>query len=243
MRFWQTENKRVVSSDGEIPWHNISYCIPLWLRLSCALRCCLLVSSLGHNFVTVSVCVHARTDHVTVCLTVRVCVCVLLYVLCLASLFKLCWVSPSFLMGRVSLFAVGRECAASSVCVCVPVCVSSVLDDCLRSVLCHRRYLLISVCMQKRKPHLCYKTVGSLWCILRHGQPVLCSVCLCVLCVCVSVRHWKGEEIDQHREERVHQQRLDGGCVREREGEKERGLSLHTPAAVSHFGQAAADRE
>lgn len=30
---------------------------------------------------------------------------------------------------------------------------------------------------------------------------------------------------------------------REGEGEKERGLSLQTPAAVSHFGQAAADRE
>ena len=85
------------------------------------------------------------------------------------------------------------------------------------------------------------------WIATVHPPPwptsSLQCVFVCVLCVCVSVRHWKGEEIDQHREERVHQQRLDGGCVREREGEKERGLSLHTPAAVSHFGQAAADRE
>lgn len=33
------------------------------------------------------------------------------------------------------------------------------------------------------------------------------------MCVCVPL---KREEIDQHREERVHQQRLDGGCERER---------------------------
>lgn len=36
---------------------------------------------------------------------------------------------------------------------------------------------------------------------------------------------------------------MEGACEREREGEKERGLSLQTPAAVPHFGQAAADRE
>lgn len=45
------------------------------------------------------------------------------------------------------------------------------------------------------------------------------ALCVCVS-VCVSVRRWKREEIDQHREERVHQQRLDGGCEREREGER-----------------------
>ena len=43
------------------------------------------------------------------------------------------------------------------------------------------------------------------------------AVCVCV---CVSVCRWKREEIDQHREERVHQQRLDGGCERERERER-----------------------
>jgi len=36
------------------------------------------------------------------------------------------------------------------------------------------------------------------------------AVCVCV---CVCVRCWKREEIDQHGEERVHQQRLGGGCV------------------------------
>lgn len=61
-------------------------------------------------------------------------------------------------------------------------------------------------------------------------------VCVCVYC-------WRRAEIDQHREERVQQRKLDGGCERESEREKEQRLLLQTPAAVSHFGQAAADRE
>lgn len=69
---------------------------------------------------------------------------------------------------------------------------------------------------------------------------------MCVYVCVFKKKKEKEEEIDQHREERVHQQELDGGCERgrgERGREEERELSLQTPAAVSHFGQAAADRE
>lgn len=50
--------------------------------------------------------------------------------------------------------------------------------------------------------------------------------------MCVSARRWKREEIDQHREERVHQQRLDGGCE-ERERGKERARAVAADSCCS----------
>lgn len=120
-------------------------------------------------------------------------------------------------------------CLLLAPCVCCQLCLS--LYRPLFCVICFlmtapiflSHILSIEKWTQERKLNLCYSKCRRYIRQLDWHSPSSfmasqfpLSLCVCMrACVC-----WKREEIDQHREERVHQQRLDGGCERERVSER-----------------------
>ena len=131
----------------------------------CVLGVCACVSSES------SVCVECVRKCVCVC----VCVCPVLFV---SRLVLFCnYLGPA---------AIFRSC----VCFTVPVCVSSVVSECVYSV-CVFNVFCVCVCVQCGQcvcacvQYVCVSCVLSVLCTC-----VLCSVCecVCVVCECVSVR-------------------------------------------------------
>lgn len=160
---------------------------------------------------TECLCSCSHRPHRCLCLYVcaRVCVssAVLLCVLCLVHplmSFKV----PLFFNEGVCEFACCCPCMRCQLCLLINmphfVCHPSQMTFC--AVFYHRLYLL-----RVQVAFMLQWLLQESWITTMHPLSWLaCSP------QCVCARHWKREEIDQHREERVHQQRLDGGCERER---------------------------